>query len=229
MSNQSGDLSVQIVSNPVAMDTNDKGKGMSSLVIASTMLLGVVSGLTLTGSSPNQLTARTQSISSQNNFQFSDSHSRTVNFRGTDKALSRRGSDYIRESASVRVFNDRHDVSSVYSSSITAATTSIIDMRDSSMKEVIFEFQPAYGNIKLDVVGNLEGIEMDNRFFDIIGDRLYKSGFLLFGAASILLLVLWLTNVIPFEVGVIGSVMSILVVIMLGGMKLLFGRFSDWA
>lgn len=75
---------------------------------------------------------------------------------------------------------------------------------------------------------SMEGTFMDNRFFDVMGERLYLTGYIVFGAATVLLLLLWGVKVIPFEVGLVGSVMSIVVVALLSGMKLLFGRFSRW-
>lgn len=93
-----------------------------------------------------------------------------------------------------------------------------------------FDWQPAYGNIRLEAGANnvVEGLGMNNHFFDVVGDRLYKTGFLLFGIAAIILLLLWVAKVIPFEVGFIGFAMSGVSVGSLFGIKALFRRFADW-
>jgi hypothetical protein len=72
-----------------------------------------------------------------------------------------------------------------------------------------------------------EGLEMDNHFFDVVGDRLYKTGFLFFGIAAILLLILWGMKILPFEIGFIGFTMSSFSIILLISIRFLFGRFSD--
>lgn len=93
---------------------------------------------------------------------------------------------------------------------------------NSMMISTDFDFE-AYNDGEVNH-NNMEDFEMDNQYFDVMSDRLYKIGFSVFGIASILLLSSWALGFIASEIGLIGSVMCIASTTALAGLRFLFRR-----
>ncbi|WP_433581363.1 hypothetical protein [Paenibacillus amylolyticus] len=214
-----------VISNPVSNENktqNGLSKGVPVALVLSTVLF-TMSGFNINASSNKQNTnANTRIVSS---VQPSETTGRYLGLRLNERLATRREES----TSSEPIFYGTN--------AVMTSSNSIELFHESKGKNITFQnnvlefdWQPAYGNIRLEPELNnvLEGLEMNNHFFDVLGDRLYKTGFLLFGGTAILLLLLWVARLIPFEVGFVGFTMSGFSFAGLFGIKALFRRFADW-
>lgn len=219
------DISYSFIPNPIPTPSSEANGGENgskfSAFVAGTIIAGVISGVVVTGASvangPNTPQMVQRVVVANDN--------RTI-------TLTNRESFYGRRDKKIKAYNTNF-ITATHIETMTKRNVGgdykndMIFIGDES-KGVTFDLQPAYDNIKVQLSDYLEGTIMDNRYFDVVSDRLYKSGFAVFGTASILLPMLWLFKVIPIEIGLIGSVMSLTSVIAMAGMKFLFRRNFPW-
>ncbi|MCI1778099.1 MAG: hypothetical protein LKI04_29200 [Paenibacillus lautus] len=226
------DITLSVTSNPTSTNPPSNDSLLKSLpataVVVSTMLVGLFGGVVVNGNgnSTQQSPVRMQStpqilVNKANEHTILTSRSKYNSVYRRNEEVSYVGAE---TSAYYTVVDAVSEMSNYGIPAIFRGTETL----SSTSRSVSFDFHPAYGNMKLEVNENLEGIDMNNRFFDVLGERLYKSGFILFGTGSIVLLILWMLDLLSFEVGFVGFLMSLVAVTLLGGMKFLFGRFSRW-
>ncbi|MCF2719315.1 hypothetical protein LWE69_19945 [Paenibacillus sp. UKAQ_18] len=224
--NEAESVLVNVVRNPAPDISVMETKGTNPVIVA-TFIAGVISTSVIGGSMPvanqslpkptSQVLQACATGTAEPSFRkFSSSSSININpRRGKKEAsnLSNHNRMYLNES---------------YKVEIAANLKGTEDRFAQALRQYNFYFEPAYVNMQLNILNLMEETEMNNHFFDVVGDRLYKTAFTVFGAGVIFLPLLWLFKVIPSEVSMIGTFMSACSLIMFGGIKLIFRRNFPW-